>query len=164
MTIYLGMCTYESIWCPKFNTFFQVSLKDWNEQKNNLDKQVSRSLEKRKNHNKTKKNRDLGIPVPGQFVRCSEFPAIFSIFEADDDRSDSDDDQSIYSDFEFDSDGSSEFWESEAEWQSDSDCSSEFWDSDADWELETDSAPETEIEAETDDPAPKSMYYKQLAM
>ena len=120
---------------------------------NNILRNVSRALEKRSSHNKSKRNH--GIPVPGEFIQMHKYPAIFYISlyaESDDSQSDTTSvDNSYYIESDSDSQSvksdDSELW-SDSDWELESD-----WDFESEWEKT-----EIETETETDDPAPKSMY------
>ena len=122
---------------------------------NNILRAVSRSLEKRSSHNKSKRNQ--GIPVPGEFIHLSRYPAIFYIsvyVESDDSQSDTKSDDDSY------------YIESDSESvKSDDSDNSEFWD-ESDWEFESDWDVETETEAETetetDNPPKKRKNLEQL--
>ena len=124
---------------------------------NNILRNVSRALEKRSSHNKSKRNH--GIPVPGDFIQMHKYPAIFYISlyaESDDSQSDtksSDGSYYIESDSESvksDDSDDSEFWD-ESDWELESD-----------WEMETETEAETETETETDNPPKKRMNFEQL--
>ena len=140
--------------------FFQESLTVWNTQIKNILRNVSRAVEKRRDHNKSKKNHE--IPVPGEFIQLSKYLAVFNIRisyeESDGSQSDAEesDDNSYYIDSDSESVNSddSEFW-SESDWE----CESDWEETETEAEIEID----TEAEMETEEPTPKSMYkiYKQ---
>ena len=93
----------------------------WNSQTYNILRNVSRAVEKRRAHNKSKKNHE--IPVPGEFIQLSRYPAVFHIRisyeESDGSQSDAEesDDNSYYieSDSQSVKSDDSEFW-SDSEW------------------------------------------------